>query len=97
MQNIIVHDKLENSIKKMQMFKNNINVSFDEVMRHLEQINYEFDTKNTEKFRNLQEELDNKGRTFNNIYNNNMYVLDRNLNMYLERARKVAESFNEMI
>lgn len=97
MTNYIQETELETSIKKIEMYKNSLNILLDEITKTLDQLNYEFRTNNTKTFQDFQTELVNKGNTFNNVFNNNLYVLRKNLEMYKTISQEVANSFNNLI
>lgn len=94
--NFIDEVQLEDSIKKLVMYKNNIDLSFDEVKIVLGKMNDTFETGNKKVFLELTDDLVQKKRIVTKIHNDNLYVLEKNLDNYRRTAKEVSHIFNNI-
>jgi len=96
MENFINKENLENSIGRINVYRNSRQLQFEKIMDILETLNYAFDTENSKRFFTLQEELVNKGKTLNAICDNQVFVLNKAIERYAETAQKVANLFKDI-
>ena len=94
--NFIDEVQLEDSIKKLVMYKNNIDLSFDEIKIVLGEMNDTFETGNKKVFLELTDDLVQKKRIVTKIHNDNLYVLEKNLDNYRRTAKEVSHIFNNI-
>ena len=94
---IIENENLETSIKKLKMYKNSLDLNYEEIINNLEKLNCDFETENKVEFQNKQEECRKKGKVLNKIQNDNIYVLERSIEIYKETAERVANKFEDII
>lgn len=94
--NFIDEVQLEDSIKKLVMYKNNIDLSFDEIKIVLGKMNDTFETGNKKVFLELTDDLVQKKRIVTKIHNDNLYVLEKNLDNYRRTAKEVSHIFNNI-
>lgn len=97
MKSILNEFEIESSIKKIIFYKNQEQINFDALSDNLNEINYNYDTNNSEKLYDLYLELSNKLNIINKIHTNYIYVLDKTLLKYRENKKTVANIFDDII
>lgn len=93
MKSILNEEELDKNIIKIQNYKDQEDMIFDDISDNFININYHYKTNNTEKLEQLQAELVNALTTINKIHNDNIFVLTRNLNKYIETKKEVENLF----
>ncbi len=88
--------QLEDSIKKLAMYKNNIDLSFDEIKSDIEKLNSSFETENKNALLEFVDVLVQKKRIVTKMHNDNIYVLEKNLDNYRRTAKEVSHTFNNI-
>ncbi len=89
--------ELEKNMQKLNVFKNEVNLSLEKVLNSFKEINEEFDTDNKEKFIELCDEEYSKSNVINHYLSDNILVLDKTLEKYRRTAQEVAGQFKNII
>ncbi|MBE6152812.1 MAG: hypothetical protein E7166_01105 [Firmicutes bacterium] len=97
MKSILNESEIESSIKKIIFYKNQEQINFDALSDNLNEINYNYDTNNSEKLYDLYLELSNKLNIINKIHTKYIDVLDKTLLKYRENKTTVANIFDDII
>lgn len=86
---------LEKSIQKIKLYKKEADLLFEEIIKNIESIHTEFDTKNRKKFQENEEELKRKGKCINTFMNENIFVLEKNIEQYYKTVEEINHEFKK--
>lgn len=96
MKNILNEEQLSIVVNKMDAYKRLEDVCFDNIYNHLRQINDHYQSKNTNRLDSKFLEINRKFKTINQIHNNNIFVVRKNIENYVSTKTKVENIFNKI-
>lgn len=97
MASVMDTEQMNISIKKIKMYKDQESINFESIDNQLININNNYTTKNSQCLEALQFEISNKLSTITKKHNTNIFVLNENLNKYINTKIKVENEFDEII
>ena len=96
MENVINEEEIKKSIDKIKNYKEQENIIFDNISDNFVDINYNYKTQNKEKLEYLQAEIINKFAIITKNHNNNILIIEKNLNKYIEKRKNVKQIFEKI-
>lgn len=84
-------EKMQLSVNKMKLYKNEEDINFDELKTLIYGINSTYSTSNSSKLYNIYSLISNKTRVLSNIHNSNIYVLNTKIRQHLALKRLNSE------
>ena len=96
-ENYLDIDEIDKTIDKLDLEIREEKLNYDDIKNSLENMNLYYKTNNTAKLSDITFALNNKLNTILKIHDNNIYVLRKNLEMYISTKDKVAKMFDDII
>lgn len=96
-ENYLDINEIDKTIDKLELEVREEKLNCDDIKNSLENMNLFYKTNNTTKLSNIVFTLNNKLNTISKIHDNNIYVLRKNLEMYISTKDKVAKMFDDII
>ena len=90
-------EQLEKVNERIKIHATEEELQFSSIKSVLNNINYNYDTDNTIKLEELDEELINKLKKINKNHNLDMLIIDNNINKYKELKKKKKKIFKKLI
>ena len=81
---------------KVKVYKNQIDINLNNINDNFKNINYYYNTSNSEKLITLQEQLKNKFNVIRQIHENDINYLTKKVNTYNETSMKVSQMFEDI-
>ena len=83
--------------ERIKIYTTDEELQFYTIKSVLDNINYNYDTDNTIKLEELDEELINKLKKINKNHNIDMLVIDKNINKYKELNQNTEKIFKNLM
>ena len=83
--------------ERIKIYTTDEELQFSSIKSVLNNINYNYDTDNTIKLEELDEELINKLKKINKNHNLDMLIIDKNINKYKELNQNTEKIFKNLI
>ena len=83
--------------ERMKIYATDEELQFSSIKSVLNNINYNYDTDNTIKLEELDEELINKLKKINKNHNLDMLIIDKNINKYKELNQNTEKIFKNLM
>ena len=96
MKNTLDIEKMNTTIDKVKIYKNQIDINLNNINENFENTNYYYNTLNSEKIVTLQEQLKNKFNVIRQIHENDINYLIKKVNTYNETSMKVSQMFKDI-
>ena len=90
-------EQLEKVNERIKIHATEEELQFSSIKSVLNNINYNYDTDNTIKLEELDEELINKLKKINKNHNIDMLIIDKNINKYKELNQNTEKIFKKLI
>ena len=84
---------VHNSINKLEMYRKEEDLIFDDLKGMFTNFNYYYKSNNTKFSDKVVSELVNKFKIINSIHNDNLFVLRKNMELYNETRIEVENIF----
>ena len=96
MKSIMDEDKISNIIDKFQMYKNEEELSFEDLKKQLYLFAQHYDSGNNKDLESTIFELCNKIETIKKIHSDDLTILKKNLEKYKITKAKVEKTFDNI-
>ena len=83
--------------ERIKIYATDEELQFSSIKSVLNNINYNYDTDNTIKLEELDEELINKLKKINKNHNIDMLIIDKNINKYKELNQNTEKIFKNLM
>jgi len=83
--------------ERIKIYATDEELQFSSIKSVLNNINYNYDTDNTIKLEELDEELINKLKKINKNHNLDMLIIDKNINKYKELNQNTEKIFKNLM
>ena len=83
--------------ERIKIYATDEELQFSSIKSVLNNINYNYDTDNTIKLEELDEELINKLKKINKNHNTDMLIIDKNINKYKELNKNTEKIFKNLM
>ena len=83
--------------ERIKIYTTDEELQFSSIKSVLNNINYNYDTNNTIKLEELEEELINKLKKINKNHNTDMFIIDKNINKYKELNQNTEKIFKNLM
>ena len=83
--------------ERIKIYTTDEELQFSSIKSVLNNINYNYDTDNTIKLEELDEELINKLKKINKNHNLDMLIIDKNINKYKELNQNTEKIFKKLM
>lgn len=83
--------------ERIKIYTTDEELQFSSIKSVLNNINYNYDTDNTIKLEELEEELINKLKKINKNHNTDMLIIDKNINKYKELNQNTEKIFKKLM
>jgi len=83
--------------ERIKIYATDEELQFSSIKSVLNNINYNYDTDNTIKLEELDEELINKLKKINKNHNTDMLIIDKNINKYKELNQNTEKIFKNLM
>lgn len=83
--------------ERIKIYATDEELEFYNIKSVLNNINYNYDTDNTIKLEELDEELINKLKKINKNHNLDMLIIDKNINKYKELNQNTEKIFKDLM
>ena len=83
--------------ERIKIYATDEELQFSSIKSVLNNINYNYDTDNTIKLEELDEELINKLKKINKNHNLDMLIIDKNVNKYKELNQNTEKIFKNLM
>lgn len=83
--------------ERIKIYATDEELQFSSIKSVLNNINYNYDTENTIKLEELEEELINKLKKINKNHNTDMLIIDKNINKYKELKQNTEKIFKNLM
>ena len=83
--------------ERVKIYTTDEELQFSSIKSVLNNINYNYDTDNTIKLEELDEELINKLKKINKNHNLDMLIIDKNINKYKELNQNTEKIFKNLM
>ena len=83
--------------ERIKIYATDEELQFSSIKSVLNNINYNYDTDNTIKLEELEEELINKLKKINKNHNTDMLIIDKNINKYKELNQNTEKIFKNLM
>lgn len=83
--------------ERIKIYATDEELQFSSIKSVLNNINYNYDTDNTIKLEELDEELINKLKKINKNHNLDMLIIDKNINKYKELNQNIEKIFKNLM
>lgn len=93
---ILNSNELNNELEKIYMYKTEESIFFDKIISSLNQMTNLYVTNNSDSLNNLNFEMVEKLKIVNNIHNNYITVINKNLVKYEEVSKKVENILSDI-
>ena len=90
-------EQLEKVNERIKIHATDEELQFSSIKSVLDNINYNYDTENTIKLEELDEELINKLKKINKNHNIDMLIIDKNINKYKELNQNTEKIFKKLM
>ena len=91
-------EELNKNVEKVRFYKNEEELVFNNVKEVLENINYNYyQSNNTSKLENLENEIKSKLNTISNIHANNITVIRKNIDGYKKINEDTERIFSDLV
>ena len=90
-------EQLEKVNERIKIYATDEELQFSSIKSVLNNINYNYDTDNTIKLEELDEELINKLKKINKNHNLDMLIIDKNINKYKELNQNTEKIFKNLM
>ena len=97
MKNNINIEQLGKVNERVKIYTTDEELQFSSIKSVLNNINYNYDTDNTIKLEELDEELINKLKKINKNNNLDMLIIDKNINKYKELNQNTEKIFKNLM
>ena len=97
MKNNINIEQLGKVNERVKIYTTDEELQFSSIKSVLNNINYNYDTDNTIKLEELDEELINKLKKINKNHNLDMLIIDKNINKYKELNQNTEKIFKNLM
>lgn len=95
-ESFLIEEEITKTIDKLEMEVNDEKINLDSILSYFNQINLNYKTNNYSKVEELSSILSNKFKIICFIHDDNVTVLKRNLNAYIDTKEKVTNLFDNM-
>ena len=89
-------EELEKSIEKIKLYKKEEDLNIDSINERIGAIKYNYTSKNIDGLKTLERDLIAKLKIINKIHENNIYVLEKNKEIYQNNVEVVKTTFENL-
>lgn len=90
-------EEISKTIKKLELEIKDEKLNLDDIESSIEALNLNYKTDNSDKLNNLSFMLNNKFKTISYIHDDNILVLNKNMETYIDTSNKVSKIFDDII
>lgn len=95
--NFLNTEEISKTIKKLELEIKDEKLNLDDIESSIEALNLNYKTDNSDKLNNLSFMLNNKFKTISYIHDDNILVLNKNMETYIDTSNKVSKIFDDII
>lgn len=95
--NFLNTKEISKTIKKLELEIKDEKLNLDDIESSIEALNLNYKTDNSDKLNNLSFMLNNKFKTISYIHDDNILVLNKNMETYIDTSNKVSKIFDDII
>ncbi len=95
--NFLNTEEISKTIKKLELEIKDEKLNLDDIGSSIEALNLNYKTDNSDKLNNLSFMLNNKFKTISYIHDDNILVLNKNMETYIDTRNKVSKIFDDII
>ena len=95
--NFLNTEEISKTIKKLELEIKDEKLNLDDIESSIEALNLNYKTDNSDKLNNLSFMLNNKFKTISSIHDDNILVLNKNMETYIDTRNKVSKIFDDII
>lgn len=95
--NFLNTEEISKTIKKLELEIKDEKLNLDDIESSIEALNLNYKTDNSDKLNNLSFMLNNKFKTISYIHDDNILVLNKNMETYIDTRNKVSKIFDDII
>ena len=95
--NFLNTKEISKTIKKLELEIKDEKLNLDDIESSIEALNLNYKTDNSDKLNNLSFMLNNKFKTISYIHDDNILVLNKNMETYIDTRNKVSKIFDDII
>ncbi len=96
MNSLMYIEELEKSIEKIKLYKKEEDLNIDSINERIGAIKYNYTSKNIDGLKTLERDLIAKLKIINKIHENNIYVLEKNKEIYQNNVEVVKTTFENL-
>lgn len=96
MENVMNIEELEKCTEKIKMYKKEEDLNMSSIKEKLQEIKYNYSSKNIETLSSIGMELIEKCKAINRIHQNNIMVLEKNIEIYKSNVVQVKNIFQDL-
>ncbi len=89
-------EKMNTTIDKIKIYKNQIDINLNNISENFKSTSYYYNTSNTEKLTNLQEQLKEKFNVIRQIHENDINYLMKKVDSYNKTSMTVSQMFEDI-
>jgi hypothetical protein len=93
---LIDREEIEKNITKIELYKNEEELDFDNILDKITDMNYCYMTNNTKSIEEIKTDFLNKFKVIQSNHNNNVTILNNTLEKYSQIAEKVKKDFENI-
>ena len=95
--NFLNTEEISKTIKKLELEIKDEKLNLDDIESSIEALNLNYKTDNSDKLNNLAFMLNNKFKIISSIHDDNILVLNKNMETYIDTRNKVSKIFDDII
>lgn len=95
--NFLNTEEISKTIKKLELEIKDEKLNLDDIESSIEALNLNYKTDNSDKLNNLSFMLNNKFKTISYIHDDNILVLNKNMETYIDTRNKISKIFDDII
>ena len=95
--NFLNTEEISKTIKNLELETKEEKLNLDDIKTSLETLNLNYKTDNSDKLNNLAFMLNNKFKIISSIHDDNILVLNKNMETYIDTRNKVSKIFDDII
>ena len=95
--NFLNTKEISKTIKKLELEIKDEKLNLDDIESSIEALNLNYKTDNSDKLNNLAFMLNNKFKIISSIHDDNILVLNKNMETYIDTSNKVSKIFDDII
>ena len=95
--NFLSTEEISKTIKNLEVETKDEQLNIEDINTSIESLNLNYKTDNSDKLNNLSFMLNNKFKTISYIHDDNILVLNKNMETYIDTRNKVSKIFDDII